>query len=295
VAEVEQQFMASERLQFASTAIGLQVSIEQAQQEVDLKRAELGRAQQLYEGGAIAQKQLQTADFDLKQAQAKLDGVRRAKQQYDAAASASDSGPRRAPVLAPISGTIIATDAAIGQQVDPSRSLLTIADLSTVWIEAAVHERDLPRIYGAKTAAITIPASSGAGFTGRPVTIGNLVDAQNRTVPVIYSVDNRGGALKIEMFVEAHIPTTASVRVLAIPAAAVVSEGGASVVYVEIEPGAYQRRVVTLGQRKGDTIVVMSGLRVGDRVVTVGAQLLRSESRKGEIPVEEEEKGEHKD
>ena len=293
IADLEQQFMASEQLQVATTAIGLQVSVEQAQQEVELKRVELNRAQQLYEGGAISQKQLQTAEFELKQANTKLEGARRSKQQYDAAASAADSTPRRAPIVAPISGVVIAANSAMGQQVDPSQALLTIADLSTVWVEAAVHERDLPRISAARHAEITIPGNTPS-FPGQLVTVGHLVDTQNRTVSVIFSVDNGRGALKLEMFVEARIPTGPSARMLVIPSSAVISEGGASVVYVEGKPGIFQRRVVSLGEGAGNSIVVISGLAKGEKVVTVGAQMLRSESLKSEIPVEKEEKSEEK-
>lgn len=290
IADVEQLFMASEKLQFATTAIQLQAKIQQAQQEVELKRTESDRAQQLYDGGAIALKQLQTAQFDLRQAEARLAGAQRSKEQYDAAQSAVNSQPRLAPILAPISGTIVAADVAIGQQVEPAKSLLTVADLSTVWVEAAVHERDLAQVRGARVAEIVIPASAERPFRGKLVTTGNLVDPQNRTVPVIFSVENRGAVLKVEMFVEAHIPVGPPAKALLIPSTAVVSEQGAYSVYVETEPGVYRRKIVQLGQHKDGMVVVTAGLGKGERVVSVGAQTLRSESLKGEIPAEEEEK-----
>lgn len=291
IAEVEQQFTAADKLQVSRTAIELQTSFEQAQQELALKRTELNRAQQLYDGGAIPQKQLQAAEFEFKQAEARLEGARRSKEQYDAAASTANSEPRRAPIVAPISGTVIAADATLGQQVDPSKNLLTIADLRTVWVEAAVHERDLPRIRLAKEAEIAIPGSASGSLTGKLVAIGSLVDPQNRTAPAIFSVDNRDGALRIEMFAEARIPTGPQSRVLMIPSSAVLSGGGASNVYAESQPGVYVRKVVGLGDRKGDQIVVTSGLKKGEKVVTVGAAVLRSESLKGEIPAEQDETG----
>ncbi|MBI3491092.1 MAG: efflux RND transporter periplasmic adaptor subunit [Acidobacteria bacterium] len=290
IAEVEQQFTAADTLQVTRTAIELQTSFIQAQQELELKRTELNRAQRLYDGGAIPQKQLQVAEFEVKQAEAKLEGAGRAKEQYEAAVSNANSEPRRAPIVAPISGTVIAAEATLGQQVDPSKNVLTIADLRTVWVEAAVHERDLPPIRAAREAEIEIPGSTG-GLTGKLVTIGNLVDPQNRTVPAIFSVDNRDGTLRIEMFVEARIPTGPPSKILMIPVSAVLSEAGASFVYVESQPGVYARKVVELGDRKNDTIVVTSGLRKGEKVVTVGAGALRSKSLKSEIPAEEDEKG----
>jgi membrane fusion protein, heavy metal efflux system len=289
IAEVEQQFTAADKLQVSTTAIELQTSFEQAQQNLQLKRTELSRAQQLYEGGAIPQKQLQTADFDVKQAEAKLEGARRANEQYEAAVSTANTEPRRAPIPAPISGTVIVADATLGQQVEPSKNLFTIADLRAVWVEAAVPERDLASIRAARDAEIAVPGSPGS-LTAKLVTIGNLVDPQNRTVQVIFDVDNRAGVLKIEMFVEARIPTGPRSTALMIPASAVLVEAGSSYVFLESEPGVYVRRVVTLGGRKDDAIVVTSGLTKGDKVVTVGTGVLRSASLKSEIPVDEDDK-----
>jgi cobalt-zinc-cadmium efflux system membrane fusion protein len=288
IADVEQQFVASEKLQFAVTSIQLESEIQQAQQEVDLRGKELNRAQQLYSEGAAPLKQLQSAETALNQAEAKLAGARRSKEKYDAAQSSANSEPRRASIVSPISGTVVAANATLGQQVDPAKSLFTIADLSRVWVEAAVHERDLARVRGVREAEIEIPGERP--FIGRLVTIGNLVDPLNRTVPVIFSVENRHTDLKIEMFVEAHIPTGPPAKVLVIPTSAVLSEEGSYSVYVETGPGVFRRKAVKLGQRKDTRVVVTSGLEKGEKVVTVGAAALRSESLKGEIPVEMEEK-----
>jgi cobalt-zinc-cadmium efflux system membrane fusion protein len=158
-----------------------------------------------------------------------------------------------------------------------------------VWVEAAVPERDLASIGAARAAEIAIPGSPGS-LTGKLVTIGNLVDPQNRTVQVIFDVVNRAGVLKIEMFVEARIPTGPRSTALMIPASAVLVEAGSSYVFLESEPGVYVRRVVTLGDRKDGAIVVTSGLTKGDKVVTVGTGVLRSASLKSEIPVDEDDK-----
>ena len=247
IADVEQQFMASERVQFSATTVQLQANIEQAQEEVELKRTELNRAKQLYDGGAIPQKQLQTAEFDLKQAESKLGGARGSKERYDAAQSSANTAPRLAPILAPISGTVIAADATLGQQVEPSKSLLAIADLSTVWVEAAVHERDLPRIRGAREAQIYIPGSAEPPFPGKLVTIGNLVDTQNRTGSVIFAVKNPETKLKINMYIEAHIPVGPTAKALLIPSSALLFEQGANSVYIETQPGGFQRKEVQAG------------------------------------------------
>jgi RND family efflux transporter MFP subunit len=285
IGEVEQQFVASERLQMTATMVQLEASIELAQQEVNLRQTEANRAQQLYDGGAIPQKQLQSAQFDLKNAASKLEGAIRTKQQYEEARSQSNATARKAPITIPISGTITSVDLAAGQQVDPSKSLLTVIDLNDVWIEAAVHEKDLPRARHAASAEIQ--AAGTHAITGRLVTVGNVVDPENRTVPVTFNVANSGSALKIGMYVDVRIPTGPETKALTIPAAAVLPEQGATSVFVETQPGVYLKRVVTLGERAGSAAVVMSGLSKGERVVSTGAQMLRSESLKAQIPVED--------
>jgi RND family efflux transporter MFP subunit len=295
IAEVEQQFMAGEKLQIVSTSIQLQAEIDQAQHELELKNADQLRSQQLYEGGASPLKQLQSAKFDVQQAETKLESAKRAKQEYDAAQSPINASPRQAVIVAPISGTVLAVDAAVGQQVDPARKILTVADLSTVWVEAAVHERDFPLARAARQAEIAGPTAPGK-LKGSLVTIGNIVDPQSRTIPMIFAVPNPIASLKLEMMVDVQIPSSGvAVKALVIPQSALLSGDGGASVYVEVQPGTYRPRAVEAGQRSGDMVVIVSGVSKGERVVTVGAQSLRSEARKDEIPVDEDDKDKAKD
>src|SRR5262249_34784141 len=151
IAEVEQMLTTAEQAQisasaaqFAAFAVQQQAAIEQAQREAAFRQIELERLQRLYEGGAIPLKQVQTAEFNLKQAQTQLEGARRSKEQSEAAQAQQRNAPRRAPIVVPISGTVVAADLTVGQQTDVSKSLLTIVDLSSVWVEAPIHESDLP-------------------------------------------------------------------------------------------------------------------------------------------------------
>ncbi|PYS47351.1 MAG: hypothetical protein DMG13_28120 [Acidobacteria bacterium] len=286
LAEVEQIFPASERLQVKTASLQLETEINQARQELDLRQRELDRARQLYDGGAIPQKQLQTAEFNIQQAQAKLDGAGRAKAEYDAAIS-QQSEQRRTAIHAPISGTVAAIDLVSGQQVDPSKSLMIIVDASTVWVELAVSERDLPQARRAADAEIIVPSNPNRIYHARLVNIGAVVDPQNRTVPFTFSVSNDGG-LKLEMYVEGGIPTGAPRHAIVIPASALLLEEGVSSVFVETGPGVFRRRIVIPGRRRGEKLVISGGLQAGEKVVSRGAQALNSETLKGLIPVLEE-------
>jgi cobalt-zinc-cadmium efflux system membrane fusion protein len=286
VAEVEQLVTAAEKVQYGTAIAQLQSTIDQTQQEVAVRRIELNRARRLYEGGAIALKQVQAAEFNLKQAQERLDGARHQKAQYEAALSQQNAKPRRAPILAPITGIVTAADLVSGELTDPSKSLLTIIDLSSVTVEVPIHESDLPLVRSARRAEITTPASPGRTYAGTLLTIGSVVDPTNRTVPVTFAVANSDGSLKIGMTAEAQVAVGPVAKALLVPSSAILLEANRSFVFVESEPGVYRRRDITTGERRGDNTVVTSGLNAGEKVVSVGAESLRSETLKGQIQKE---------
>ena len=287
LAEVEQIFAAFERVQFKTASLQLQTDIDQARQEVDLRQKEFDRSRQLYDGGAIPLKELQTAEANVKQAQTKLGGAERAKAEYDETAS-QQTEQRRTPIRSPIAGTVTALDLVSGQQVDPSKSLVTIVDTSTVWAELAVHESDLAQIRRAAAAGIVVPSDANRTHTGRLVTEGIAVDPLNRTVPVTFAIRNPDRRLKLEMAIEGRIPAGPARKRILVPASAVLSEQGITSVFVETGPGVFQRRVVVPGQRAGGNIAIVSGLQRDEKVVSGGAQSLNSEALKSLIPVDEE-------
>jgi cobalt-zinc-cadmium efflux system membrane fusion protein len=288
LAEVEQIFPASERVQLKATSLQLQTDIDHAGQEVDLRQKELDRARELYEGGAIPVKEFQAAEFNVKQAQTKLEGAQRAKAEYDATLE-QQSEERRTPIRAPITGTIAAMDLVGGQQVDPSKDLMTIVDTTAVWAELAVRESDLPQIRHASAAEIVVPSDPNRVHSGTLVNVGVVVDSQNRTVPITFAVSNPDRSLKLDMLIEGRIPVGRSQKTIVVPASAVLSEQGISSVFVETGPDVFRRRIVTAGQRHGANIVIVSGLEANEKVVSVGAQSLNSETLKNLIPRDEEE------
>ncbi len=287
LAELEQHLTAPERTQYASQVTQLDAAATQAQQEVDLRRVELDRAKQLYDGGAIPLKQHQTAEFNLRQAESRLQSARTSGSDFRALLSAQGSGPRRISIVAPISGIVMTSNLTPGMQVDPAKSLMKIVDLSTVWVEAAVPEAQLGATRQSGGAEVTTPAVPGHIYQAALVTVGPAVDLASRTVPVIYSVTNRDAALKVDMTAEARIPTGPRAPALLVPASAVLYGAGQALVFVERAPGSYQRRTITTGESRGSEVVVHSGLNPGEKVVSAGAEALRSELLRGAIPTEE--------
>lgn len=275
---VEQLLNAAESLQVGERRIALAAEIERARREAEQRKRDLERARKLYEGGVIALKQLQQAELDSHTAGTRLEEAQKAKAAYDGLDKES-AGPRRVELRAPISGTVLEVAASAGQQVDPSKPIFDIADLSTVWVEARVFEEYAGRARDARQVRIVAPADPDTVYTGRFVSSTRQVDAASRTEGVLYAVENRGGRLALGSFVEVHLPGRergGPVPVAEVPASAVFREEGVSAVFVEKQPRVYERRIVETGQVERGRLVILKGLAPGEPVVVTGAATLRS-------------------
>ncbi len=286
IAEVEQPFSAPDRLQFKAAALQLQSAVEEARQEVAFRESEAERCRQLYQGGAIALKQLQAAEVALEQAKTKLEGAQRAREEYQAA-EADNSSRRREVIRAPISGVIISAGLVAGEQADPAANLLTIADLTVVWVKAAVHETDLPAVSKSLRAEVTTRGEPRRIRQAKLVTVGDVIDSASRTADVLFSVANPDRSLKIGMYADVAIVTQEVTHGCPVPTPAVLYDGADSFVYVEVAPGVFERRIVkTRGD--GDRAIITDGIRPGEKIATAGAQFINSEALKHTIHTEDE-------
>jgi len=187
----------------------------------------------------------------------------------------------RLPITAPLTGIVIDRRVTAGQFVQSDGTpIMTIADLSTVWVVGDVFERDLQRVSPGQTASITTAAYPGETFHGRVNYISDSIDAATRTAKVRVSVANPGGRLKPEMFASVSLDLEAHNRVMLVPADAVFTEDGRAFVYAEIGRGRFVRRAVDVAQSEGPLRRVLAGLRPGDRVVVDGALLLRQHEQR---------------
>ena len=187
----------------------------------------------------------------------------------------------RLPITAPLTGIVIDRRVTAGQFVQSDGTpIMTIADLSTVWVIGDVFERDLQRVSPGQTASITTAAYPGETFHGRVNYISDSIDAATRTAKVRVSVANPGGRLKPEMFASVSLDLEAHNRVMLVPADAVFTEDGRAFVYAEIGRGRFVRRAVDVAPSEGPLRRVLAGLRPGDRVVVDGALLLRQREQR---------------
>ena len=270
---VEQELSAAEVAATTEKRIDFDSQIKQTEHEVAQKTKDLERARALYEGGVIAPKQVQQAETDVRIAQARHEMALRAHAHYDAVLSNSAPGLRRIRLTAPISGTITAAGTAPNQQVDNARPLFEITDLQTLWVEAQVYEDYLAAVRRTRTLAVTTRAAPGTTFTGRFISFTNF-DQVNKTQGVIFEVANHGQLLALGMNVEVRLPSDKLSSGPLVPASAIIEEQGHSIVFVEGKPGIYERREVKTGSRQGESVIITEGLKVGEKVVTTGAQIL---------------------
>lgn len=183
-------------------------------------------------------------------------------------------------IKSPASGTVMERRATVGTVVSTGDLVFLIADLSSLWLIAAVNEADLSRIHPGQRVAVSVRAYPDRKFFGRVLRLGERLDPQTRTLQVRILVPNPHGLLKPDMFANAEFETDTS-RMMQIPESAVQKVNGKQVVFVKESPGVFRQREVRLGSKSGNWIQVTSGLERGDEVVVDGAFLLKSQLMKG--------------
>ena len=180
-------------------------------------------------------------------------------------------------VVAPRSGVVVTRGVTAGTAVDPSTPLLTIADLSAVWVLAEVPEASIPSVRPGTSATLDFPASGRAPFSARVDFLYPTLTERTRTLRVRFTVGNARGTLRPGLYGTAEF-TVAGTPAFTVPRDAVVDTGRQQHVFVAVGD-RFEPRLVTLGLQLADRVEVRTGLHDGDRIVTTGVFLLDSESR----------------
>jgi cobalt-zinc-cadmium efflux system membrane fusion protein len=260
----------------------------------------LRRIRALREQNAKSARELEEAELAQRKAEADLTAAEVLKKTYDKARKQLAERPRsfeqgsRLPAVAlkaPITGVIVAVNAAVGEHVNTDTPVFTILNTATVFIEAHVPESDLSRLASSYGATYETPAAAGvfvpilgAEGKGRLVSLGSTVDAKTRTVPLVYEVPNPEGHLRIGMALNVYVETARAEEALVVPVSALVDEDGRTVAFVHVSGEAFQKRDLTLGIQDGAFVQVLTGLSASERVVTRGAYVIRLASVSTTIP-----------
>jgi cobalt-zinc-cadmium efflux system membrane fusion protein len=179
-------------------------------------------------------------------------------------------------IRAPFAGAIIRMEAAAGEVVDSGTELFSVADLSTVYVQAQVYEKDLGVVRVGQSASIKVNAYPDEQFMGRVVSISDLIDPQTRTAGVRCQVANPNARLKLDMLAMIQFPTSTKRATLSVAADALQTIDGKTVVFIQASPTHFDVRTVETGVTSEGRTEIIRGLKEGEQVVSRGAFAVKS-------------------
>jgi cobalt-zinc-cadmium efflux system membrane fusion protein len=186
-------------------------------------------------------------------------------------------------LLAPFQGTIVEASAVAGEMASRERPLFAIAAMERMWIAIDVVESDFPKIAKDQKVAFTVEGLPGQKFIGKIAAIGGEVDDRTRTVKIYGDVKNTQGLLRAKMFGRAEITIKPADAKLLVPKAAVQNDGDCNLVFVSPSRDVFQARKIELGIVYENGFEVLGGLAAGEKVVTTGSFLLKTEVLRGQM------------
>jgi cobalt-zinc-cadmium efflux system membrane fusion protein len=260
----------------------------QSKTKLALSQSNMDRIKKLVEKKIAARKDILQAETDFKTSQTELHTDEERLSLYGVSTSdlkGEDHKKPLLPVRSPIGGIITEKHAIVGELSDPSKSLYTVADLSTVWVLVDIHEKDLAKVHKGQAAIVSVSAFPDQKLKGRITYIADLVDEATRTVKARIAVANPSRKLKPEMFatVELTLPAD-SAAILAVPEDSLQDIDGNKVIFVVDDKGVeFEPRKVKPGRIAGGMVEIISGLKEGERYAVKGAFILKSELKKGEL------------
>ena len=230
----------------------------------------------LKQEGAISDKDVAQVEADYKKA--KADAARSAAQLHSL--SLSTSGPTiTAALRSQIGGTVVERSVLVGQEVraDATAPLLTVTDLSTVWVVADLYEQDLALVNRGAAVNVVVPAYPSEPFPGTVDHVGEVLDPVSHTVKLRCLIPNPGHRLKPEMFAKVELSDVGGKKAIVLPSTAVLTDSEHARVIVATEGNVFRQRVVALGPEADGKVRVLTGIKPGEKVVVDGAIFLKRE------------------
>jgi Cu(I)/Ag(I) efflux system membrane fusion protein len=182
------------------------------------------------------------------------------------------------PILSPINGTIIEKHIVTGSAFKAGTKLLTLADLSSVWVEGEIYAKDLPNITIGMSAHVFVDDKAGNPLSGTVSFIEPVLNNATRTARVRVQLANPDGLLRPEQYVRLQLQLELGPR-LVVPREAVIFSGKNRIVFLDLGEGRLQARKITTGESNENFIEVLNGLVHGDLIISSGNFLIASESK----------------
>ena len=242
-----------------------------ARAALNLARHNLDRQKELHDAGISPRKDLEQAESDYAQAASESERTKARLSLLGTELGSCDG--RRYTLHSPIAGHVIELAGAQGAfWNDTNAPIMTVANLSTVWLAASVQEKDIHSLFVGQAARIGLDAYE-ATLEGSVRYVGQVLDPDTRTVKVRIAMDNASGRFRPGMFAKAVFSGRAH-KATVVPASAVLQSGFSTRVFVETSPWKFEPRTCKTGAQLGDRVEIVSGLKAGERVVVKEGVLL---------------------
>jgi len=273
---IESQETGEAEAAFSQSELG----VRQAELTVAKSDADLSRVSDLVEHQALPQKELLAARTAAEAAKTALENAQsireQARHRLELLGLTAGKHQQQVTVRAPIAGKVIDINVVAGEyHSDPSKPLITIADLSRVWVSSQVPESAVRYCKVGGMAELELIAYPGERFRARVTRIADTVEKETRTIEVIAEMDNPGGRLRPEMFGK-MVYAGQMTSLPWVPESSVVEINGVTHVFIEKDRGRFLATPVELGQKSSGGFSVKSGLHGGDRVAVTGGVYLKA-------------------
>jgi cobalt-zinc-cadmium efflux system membrane fusion protein len=266
-------------VQIESAAVGADQSrLTATQAQVTLAEANYQRAKDLFAKGIIPSKEVMDAEQELKAAEAEHSATLHALR---VVGGNIEDGSYT--LTAPLAGIVTQRNASLGALVDMEETLFEIVNPSAMWVEIDVRESDASALRTGQSILLTVNELPDREFTGHLDYIAPAVDLRTRTVMARARLANPDGILRANMYARVRITSGAAKNAVVVPRLAVQHANGVSLAFVRLAEDLYETRRVEVRPGSGEMVELADGVRPGERVVTEGSFLLKTETLKGSI------------
>jgi RND family efflux transporter MFP subunit len=255
----------------------LKLELAQAEAALRLARADLARLERLVGVGAVPQRRLAEARAAHETAAARVRIAEEQSRHLELSRTGQGTGEagERVVVRAPLTGVVAESSVTSGATVEEGQLLYRIVALDRVHVVGAVSEQHLARVANTTSAEVDVPGVPAPLTSTRLLSIGRVVDPQKRSVPITFELVKPPPAVAVGQSVTPRLITEARGAEVAVPANAVVDDGGQPIVFVQTGGERFERRPVRVGGPREGGFVQVEGVEAGERIVTRGAHLVR--------------------
>jgi len=253
--------------------------LDQARARLTAAESTLRRQQQLSTEGIGAQRSLIDAEAQVGELRAEVEGLRRQLSVFGSGSAGELS------LTAPIEGVVVAVHGTLGETATSDQPAFIITDPTKVWVRGNVPELELARVQAGSAVVVRLHAFPDVAMPGTITYVAPALDERTRSLPVRVTLQTPDARLRSGLFGSIElVGGSADERVLVVPADAVATLDGQTVVFVPAdEPNSFRPQPVALGRRAGGFFEVRSGLEEGARLCVSGAFTLKSALRSGEL------------